>query len=162
MPQDSLKHDRRTRLHALVRALIDRKQQRKPQFDGRMPFYYNSIPAYMAQQGTPLEVAYRVEAYLASLGRHRASQQGRSVGLCSPVSTDGLTSVCRQRLRSTQVFGHRSVVVGDLTFGYSAEECSHRAQIHVVFRISRRLQNLVKKPVASCIGSFNRRMDRAR
>lgn len=121
----------------LPRARFNRKQQCKLHFYGCFTSHYHSISACMSQQGTPLEVVCRAEVYLASLGSHRIPQQGRSVGLCTRVSTDGLTSVCRQRLHSMQVFSDKSVVVRDLMFGYSVDECSHRAEVHVVSRISR-------------------------
>jgi ankyrin repeat protein len=66
----------------LVQAGFDRTQRRKLHFGGPIPSYYNSIPACMRRQGTPLEVTCQVEAHLASLGNHRLSGVDRDYIRC--------------------------------------------------------------------------------
>jgi ankyrin repeat protein len=61
----------------LVQAGFDQRQQRKLHYDGLIPSYYNFISAFMCQEGTPLEVACRAEAHLASIEFDRLSHQGQ-------------------------------------------------------------------------------------
>ena len=105
----------------LVQAGFDLRQKRKLHFAGRIPDYYNSISGGMRRQGTPLEVTRQAEASLATRGMYRISEQGQAVDSHLHLYSDGLTVVCRQRLHSTQVLGHRSFTVG-LTFGSTFRE----------------------------------------
>ena len=105
----------------LVQAGFDLRQKRKLHFAGRILDYYNSISGGMRRQGTPLEVTRQAEASLATRGMYRISEQGQAVDSHLHLYSDGLTVVCRQRLHSTQVLGHRTFTVG-LTFGSTFRE----------------------------------------